>query len=81
MPPPREPPKLEAPRELLARAALWLEAPENALLFLEPMLPLDVWRLPMRSPPPPQFEVGADVPLLPPGPPLLKPLPAPPKFA
>lgn len=44
---------LEAPRALLALAALPLEEPEKALLFLDPMLPVETWRLPTRSPPPP----------------------------
>src|SRR5215831_395527 len=44
---------LDAPRELLARAALPLE-PEKALLLRPPPPPwFETWRFPMRSPPPP----------------------------
>jgi hypothetical protein len=53
-PPPRDP-MLEAPRELLARA-LAPEPPEKALLLLEPALPLETWRFPILSPPPPPAE-------------------------
>src|SRR5580658_2018135 len=56
-PPPREPPILEAPRELLARACPPLEraeAPPNALRFVA-LGPWDTCRLPTRSPPPPRF--------------------------
>ena len=79
-PPPRKPPPprapmLEEPLALLARA-LDPEPPENALLFRDPMLPLDTWRFPIRSPPPPdalRFNPCAFAPML--EFPLLKELP------
>src|ERR1700757_1012628 len=58
---------LDAPRELLARAALPLEAPEKALLLLVPDPWLETWRFPIRSPPPlvPRFAFCAPPPAAP----------------
>ena len=64
-PPPREAPILDDPRWLLARAPppLPLDDPPNALRLLA-LGEFDTWRLPTRSPPPPEPRFDCIVPAL-----------------